>query len=1207
MSTTTSGFSSFTTVSGTDGSSVVCSWTFDASYVNIGNARNIYLYTNDDANFLTTHVVPLSTGGVLTTSFTAQNLILNNTYLFSAEVTVNNGGPNVVYYSPTSINHPTTTPVKPNFYMYQADVEDGSMNQFAIQLRDASGNSPTPTTLWDGYETLTGVYVIYTINSVMITNYFPNDASNSIYTQTLLTDAVDGDYDVVVTTENINGRSPLSNSQAINITELPTVPLNFSGVETIAVNPAASLTDNSIFLSWNNPTYLGFPHLYGFQISRTDVSSNIVLITDSSSSFVDPSSQYVAASYNYTDASNLVLGTTYTYNIRAYHYDPSGIIQYGTDVSSNTVKSISYPTCTLVSLYPGVGTVQVTATSTPGGSNNLMYDFSGNNQVDTSSNNVYTFSGLTNGDVYAFQVNSYTTSTTTGYTSTVYNSGYTDASSVSPYSEQEPITDFSSNPLDAFGNPYNGELMLTWLDPSNNTIDASFEVVISWVTDSSLNTYSVPQGVEQLRISGLTNGVVYDFSAQVQVYNAELPPPSLVYSTIVSTSGSPFTYPDPVTDLVLNNVGANYDLSYNFTSPSSPSGGLAIAGFNCLLTNLTTGLDLSSTIIPYTGVGNYNGLLFGGLFSSSLFVAGAHYSLTVETFTTFNSVNYYSGSYVADGYTKPVGVDGSNVEVSALVAGEPNGSANLTWTMPVGQDAAASTYNIYRSENSGPFVLDASNVTVLFYEDTIALPLSGNSYRYQVQSVVNSLLVSTTATPSSSVIPFNYPTPISDLTLVLGDLVGTQIDASWVEIDASSGLPSGDLRYLYTLYDVSGNFDASGIQTGTTISFNGLVCGTGYTLTVYSGVVQSGIIYYTSGVSATLYTSAAPVPPTNLIITTISSTELKATWTNSSAPSGLNYYGNSLRCVGDSIDFSVNVVGVSTSYVFDSLLNDASYTIFVSEIYQDNTPQPNPILIYSTEISGTGRTANTPNHPLITATATNTLGLSGSQQGRTTVVNWYTDLDYPNTTSVLTRTIYSPTDPSFLYPLSTTTYDFSGNNASGIHEYVDIGADDLANSMNGNIRTYSVVVTYPDYSTSQQYESINPGSASAIPYNTPYGTDISGNPVDASMCIVVTDVSGSEFRTALVTLSTNGNRLNQVNYVGVDNTGDKYVTKLSVFQLSNITYSNTQINDVIAANQVVQLTLQVLSGTIYLSDILASLGNQAGAFLTSSPYIHPRV
>ena len=1200
MSSSTLGFTDFRTVSGTDGQSVVCSWDFSSALVDASNAKQIYIYSNDGDNFITTHVVPLLISGTneLTTSFVVGGLIIRQDYLFSAEVTVNNGGPNIVYYSETTQSFPSSIPQQPAF-----EISQPAVDQFQIRLTDLSGNlDPSVNSVFDGYSPLTGVYVIYTINSQMITNYFSNDASNSIYTSYLITDCSVGLYDVVVTTENINGRSPLSNDLSIRITTEPTAPLNLNAVELIAVDPSAYYNVESIYMAWNAPLFEGYPTLEGYRISRTDTTnlSVVVISIDTSSNYASGPSYISGKTYHYTDTSNLSIGHTYTYTICAYALDLSGNqIFSDQSATSNSVKSIIYPTCSLDSAIPSNESVTVTASSTDGGSSNLLYDFSGNNSliVDQSSN-VYTFMGLTDGTSYAFQVNAYTTSTTSGYTSVTYPSEYTPASNATPFSVQAPISAFTSTPLDPSGVPLDGRLQLTWVDPSNNTIDASFQIVITYNSSSII----VEQGVQSYLVTGLTNGTTYNFDAEVRVPNSEVPG-GYVYSSTVATSGFPFKNPSPVNSVTLTpNL---YDLTYEIVANDYTGSGFNDTGYKCTLTNLTTPGSITPANIPFNiSSSTYTGSISSLFYDISL-NHGADYELTVASYYTFNSTDFYSTDVSNDNYTLPMGIYDPSATPLDL-SGHPDGNVYLSWLLPTGQDSSASTYNIFRTDLTGGGTSNIINgVSDLFYTDTSVTV--GHEYTYVVKSVVNGL-VSVDYTPSAIVVPFNYPSPVTDITITLTDSSGTSVRVDCSENDTNSGLDASYLIYKYELHD--GNYTGSIVETKYTTTtytdFSGLNCGNEYTIRISSGVTQNGFDYYNyldvNITDKTFYPSAAPTPPTSISVYSPANRQLHVSWTNSVAPNGLNIDGNTIYVYTDpsmTVLFSsitvgiIGTAGTDTSSVIIYNLNDFEiYYIGVSELYLDNSlALPT---IESSQITGSGTPLVVPSNPHITASSKNTLGQYETQQGKTVVVPWYTDTYYLECYSTLTRTI---TDPSsgIVIDASRVILDSSNINVNGLNTYTDTSFN---GDLNGNVMTYSVSVVYQAYNL-QPFVSTNPVSVSAIPYDTPYPTDSLGNRVASSQCIAISDLSDGLFMNWTATISTNGSPLTVVDVVSTDASGTLHVTKWSPSTIANISYSNAYIPGIIASNQVAVLSF---TSDILISDVLVIMGNVSGShLLVSSP------
>jgi len=754
-------------------------------------------------------------------------------------------------------------------------------------------------------------------------------------------------------------------------------------------------------------------------------------------------------------------------------------------------------------------------------------------------------------------------------------------------------------------------MLITWTAPSfvgNPPVDSywiyrSLDTSYVFIADVSATDLSF---VDTAGTDQLVPGTYYTY--EIYSHNTD----GLSNDPGTSNSVLAWTYPYQVNNLELINTSATsllaqWDISENITG--LPDEDLL---YELILTD-ASGTEVEPTVITADLSYNFNGL-----------VVGDQYFLTVYAGVTYNGFDYFNPvapattSNYAHGFPNPV-TDLTLQNISAT-------QLNATWLPPsdlpidgLTQDPSG-YYTVY---------IDASFVATT---NATSQPLDGltENETYTVRVYAN-YIITGTSIPIQSVpatatgAPHGAP-PLSVLVATATNNLGaggTQegqtvllnwtLDASyeyyttstqiWRQItDTSNGAIVTDPSFQ--LIATLGNYDASYIDQdqgdASSVYFvNGNLM-TYYVLVTYTDTGFSPTSTYpVTSNDAYAIPYSQPTDPSNLIVDS-QNQALELFWDLSynSEESGLEfqYYKMYLNHVftGDTT--------TNTHFTFNDLSNNVTYIVGVAAVYNVGTGgPPGGTTTESNESSVSGTPHATP-FPGLSVTATNNLD-NGNQRGRTLILNWNVETvpGYTNATDIW-RQISGPdgnvlSDPSFQLIATLPT---------GVDTFRDDASLNISNVnfLNGNEMTYYVDISYVDTSNGDIF-TVRSLDDSAIPYARPIPCDVSGNPVDLSLCIVPLDLDpDGTFSTFKTTVSKNGRNISTFVAVGIATDTSAPVIVYSETQLNDIIYDNIQNNGVCAENQVAQITLQfqtALLVPVRVTDVLDVISNFGGTLVAAYP------
>jgi hypothetical protein len=385
-------FKSFTVTPSKLPRAVICSWSFDASYIDINNVESITIYANDanvtdnvtDNQQYDIEPINIDTG-LITTSLTIRNLATTYAYLFTVEVTVN------TVYKPTYME--TFTIYNSNSLRYQLPsspliptfkVDQDQDREFYVKLVDPSNSNTNPVvgSAYDGFSRLTGTFVSYNNGAEILSSYFPNDVSNNLYTSRLRipVDTSYGVYEVAIRNQNTFGlRTALSQYQTIIVDNTPGEPTNVIAKKYYPITDVPFETP-TIEVKIISPEYKGRPAIDYFTVYRTDYNTSLLSSDPSNNNYIylgDVSANYdvnenLDSSFSYLDSLDLIPGNYYKYKVFSHN-------QCGQNDGFSLVPTLS--NAIVASIYPD----QITG---------LNMWAVGSSSLDASWNHSENFSGI---------------------------------------------------------------------------------------------------------------------------------------------------------------------------------------------------------------------------------------------------------------------------------------------------------------------------------------------------------------------------------------------------------------------------------------------------------------------------------------------------------------------------------------------------------------------------------------------------------------------------------------------------------------------------------------------------------------------------------------------------------------------------------------------------------------------------------------------
>ena len=752
--------------------------------------------------------------------------------------------------------------------------------------------------------------------STNLSEWFPKtphtlSESTSSYTFTDLTNGTE--YYFQIAAINANGRSKYS-TQTTNSTATPSTIPTYP-----VITYSISNQNQTSTVIWTEPSDNG-----GSPIS----SYNLQYSTSSSGPWLPSTPYNVTAettSYTFTDLTN---GTLYYFQVAAVNSSGVGTYSAQTTISRAMPSSAPVPPVITSSMsnQNQTSTVSWTEPSDNGGaavsSYNLQYSTSSSGPWlpstpynVTAATTSYTFTGLTNGTTYYFQIAAVNLTNGQG--------AYSQQTAISI---ALPSTIPSSTVITSSTSNQNQTSTVSWTAPSDNGGAPVSSYNLQYSTSSSgpwlpTTPYTVTAPITSYTFTGLTNGTLYYF--QVAVVNSSGQGQYSSQSTNLEQSTSTATPSTTPSAPIITSSASNQNQTstVSWTAPSD-NGGATISSYNLQYSTSVSGLSSSTIIsyIPYPSTAltyTFTGLTNGTLY---YFQVAALNISGVGTYSTQTTISTATPSTIPDPPTNLYG-DGSS----------ENGIIYLSWNAPDYDGGAPITsYNLQYCISSTemwikmpPYII--SSVTVLTY--TFTGLTNGTQYDFQIAAVnINgeSSYSTNSSTPSTTPDP-----PVITITNPYNNQTCTVM---WnIPYDGGVPISSYDLQYSTSVSGPWVSVSSYLSPTQVTYTFNNLTNDIQYYFKI-AAINENGYGNYSAIVNDT--PSITSKPPSLINSTAITSSSISLSWNTPSLPSTSNNHVTEYYIQWTDLSSNNTNSGKSstTTYTITNLTYSTKYEVKISSI-----------------------------------------------------------------------------------------------------------------------------------------------------------------------------------------------------------------------------------------------------------------------------------
>jgi len=280
---------------------------------------------------------------------------------------------------------------------------------------------------------------------------------------------------------------------------------------------------------------------------------------------------------------------------------------------------------------------------------------------------------------------------------------------------------------------------------------------------------------------------------------------------------------------------------------------------------------------------------------------------------------------------------------------------NLSWNQPSNLGNLILTgYKIERSVNGGSWVTIISNTgnTGTTYSNTGLA--SSTTYTYRV-SAITILLVSSPSNTASATTPSPITVPQPPIGLTATVVFSSQINLSWTAPSNNGG--SAIVGYKITRSNDGGSTWNTIVSdtgsTSTTYSNSGLSPSTTYSYRVYAINSVGTSSSSNTATATTPIQVSVPQPPTNLVASTASSSQINLSWNTPSNNGGSAITGYKIErstSGGTWITIVSNTGNTGTTYSNTGLSPSTTYSYRVSAINSVGTSSPSNVSSATTSV-----------------------------------------------------------------------------------------------------------------------------------------------------------------------------------------------------------------------------------------------------------------
>ena len=657
------------------------------------------------------------------------------------------------------------------------------------------------------------------------------------------------------------------------------------------IQTPSNITEDGIAISWLAPS-TGVPTGYDVQRCSGTGCSNFVSLGT------------VGASTLYYGDTTLRPSTTYQYRVRAN--SASGYGAFSITVSGTTAAFVP-PVSLTAQPWSGTSAYLSWILSTSLGTTNYLIErckgssCSNFSQVDNTTTQPRITPGLSPQTTYSFRLRAIDAAGNfSAYTNTV--------TLTTPATDTQPPT--APTNVVATG-VSTTQINVTWNFATDNVAVANY-YVDRCTGAACTNFTNIGFGNQYAAIwsdVGLAASTTYRYRVHAVDGTGNVGP----YSSIVTASTlTPDTQPPSAPTNVTATAASSTQINLSWTASTDNVGVTGYRIESCAGVGCSTFAQIATTTTAIT-------------YSNTGLVASTSYSYRIRATDAAGNLSAYS-TVATIATQPPPDTQPPTAPTSPLASAISTSQINVSWTAST-DNVGVTGYRVERCAGASctSFAQIATPVTT-GYSDTGLSASTSYSYRIRATDAVGNLSPYSTTVSASTPAPDTQP-PTTPTNPAAAGTSTSQINVSWSASTDNVAVTGYLVERCPGLNCI--NFVQVAAPTATSYSDTGLPASTSYSYRVRATDAAGNLSGYSNAVSATTQAppdTQPPTPPTALIATAASGTQINLTWAASTDNVGVTSYMVE-RCGGTGCSSFAQIgTSATTSYSDSGLTSGTAYT-----------------------------------------------------------------------------------------------------------------------------------------------------------------------------------------------------------------------------------------------------------------------------------------